>query len=125
MSDTGTAVDNATATDPTKVRDPEVKLEHLARLKQELLDHMTELHTKDTEEKEALKNEVTRLTKYIDELEAAKQARDKIQPDDTTLVLPPNDIPIQQPNQANADQTGPSGGGGEAPAKKGFFKSIW
>ncbi len=50
MSDTATQVDNATKTDPDKVRDPEVKLEHLATLKRELLDHMTEVHTKDNEE---------------------------------------------------------------------------
>jgi hypothetical protein len=107
-------VDDATKTPPKEVKEPEVKIEHLENLKREILHDITELHAKDDEEKAALKKDVERLTAYIDQLEEARLKRDSIKPDDTTIVLPPNDIPIQQPNAGNEPPPATSGG----PAKK-------
>lgn len=124
MSDAALEVDNATKTDPDKVRDPEVKLEHLAQLKRELLEELGQIHAKDNEEKAALREQVNKLQEYIDEMEKARIQRDKVQPDDTTIVLPPNDIPIQQPNVDNKEQV-PAGNGGETAAQRKQRMKWW
>lgn len=88
--------------DPPKV-DPLPPLkgltdEDLKRLETKLRDELHELHSADKQEREQLRNELAELKEYKEKQELAQQERDKVKDSDSTMVLPPTDIPPQQPN---------------------------
>jgi len=83
-----------------------------------LKDDMSALHAEDTAEREKLKLELAEATEYIKQLKEAESKRDEVKSSKSTLVLPPDDIPAQQPNVS--PQTA------QTPAKKqGILKSWW
>ena len=71
---------------------------HLADLERKLRDEIAELHAGDKEEREALKQELAELREFKDKQEKANADRDRVKESQSTMVLPPTDIPPQQPN---------------------------
>jgi hypothetical protein len=109
--------------DPPKV-DPLPDLEHLtskdlAKLRQEIRDEIAELHSSDKAEREELNRQLVELREYKEAQEKAQSERDKVEASSHTMVLPPSDIPPEQPNPNSSTK-------GEPDAKpRSRWKSIW
>ena len=88
-----------------------------------LKDEMAALHAGDVAEREKLKTELQEAKDYIEELKKAEAKRDEVKDSKSTMVLPPNDIPPQQPSQATAT---PGSTTGEGQARRpSIFKRAW
>lgn len=98
-----------TETEPPKetVREVHVGLkeEDIEKHIRKLRDEMTELHSGDKAEREALKLEIAELQEHKKKLEEAEANRDKVESSTSTMVLPPTDIPPQQPSPPPNDGT--------------------
>ena len=94
---------------------------HLEALKREIRDEMTDLHSSDKEERAELKRQLDELNEYKAKQEAAQAERDKVETSQHTMVLPPEDIPPQQPNPNESTKGEP---GAEGKPKRGW-KGIW
>jgi chromosome segregation ATPase len=84
---------------------------HLEALKRELRDEIAELHSSDKEEREELKRQLAELNEYKAKQETAQAERDKVEASQHTMVLPPSDIPPQQPNPNESTKGEPGEGG--------------
>jgi hypothetical protein len=84
---------------------------HLEALKRELRDEIAELHSSDKEEREELKRQLAELTEYKAQQEQAQHERDKVEASQHTMVLPPTDIPPQQPNPNDSTKGEPGAEG--------------
>src|ERR1017187_7545205 len=81
---------------------------HIAELRRErvqLKDEMAELHTADKGEREEMKKQIGALSAFIDELEQSERKKDEVKDSKSTIVLPPTDIPPQQPNPTPPSHT--------------------
>lgn len=83
-------------------------------------DELSELHAGDKAEREELKVELAELREYKEKQEQAQAERDKVESSQHTMVLPPNDIPPQQPSPPPNTHPGVEGNG-----RKGKWKSLW
>lgn len=92
---------------------------HLADLERKIRDEMTELHAKDHEEKEELKRQLAELQEHKEKQEKAEEEKDKTKSSEHTMVLPPSDIPPQQPNPVPTTHEGSDG------KKASFWKRAW
>ncbi len=84
---------------------------HISELRAErvkLKEELDELHSRDTKEREDIRQEVSAISAYIAELEEAEKKRDEVKGSKSTMVLPPADIPPQQPNPQPPPVTGTS-----------------
>ena len=83
---------------------------HISELRAErvkLKEELDELHSRDTKEREDIRQEVSAISAYIAELEEAEK-RDEVKGSKSTMVLPPADIPPRQPNPQPPPVTGTS-----------------
>ena len=94
---------------------------HLAALERKLRDEITEQHGHHTAEVTELKEQLAELQEYKDSQEQAQHDRDKVKDSESTMVLPPNDIPPQQPNP-NPETKGEPGEPGK---KRSRWKAVW
>lgn len=94
---------------------------HLSDLESKLRDEIEERHAGDKQEREELKAQLKVLEEYKEEQEKAQGERDKVKGSESTLVLPPNDLPPQQPNP-NPETKGEPGADGK---KQSFWKRVW
>jgi septal ring factor EnvC (AmiA/AmiB activator) len=67
-----------------------------------LRDELSELHAGDKKEREELKAELAELREYKEQQEKNLAEKDKVKDSESTIVLPPTDIPPQQPNVGTA-----------------------
>lgn len=106
-----------------KVSEPKgLTMEDLEKHKREILDEIQALHGADKAEREELKAELAKANEYIEEQKKAEAKRDEIKDSKSTIVIPPNDIPPQQPNIGT---TPPSGANGGDVKKVPFWKRAW
>src|SRR6185312_15340547 len=92
--------------------DNTAKIEHLEAQKRELMDEIAKVHEGHAKEREELQERVQKLEETITELKQAQDKRDEVHGSKSTLVLPPNDLPAQQPAGASP-APGANGGGAE------------
>lgn len=94
----------------------ERQIRELREERRQLQNQLEELHASDKAERESMRQEITAISQFIATLEEAERQKDAVKGSKTTIVLPPNDIPPQQPNP------GPQSGGteqsGEEPKRK-------
>jgi septal ring factor EnvC (AmiA/AmiB activator) len=106
-----------TKPDDTPAPKETVKEVHVG-LTQEQLDHqihklreeLASTSVEDKREKEELRAEIAELKAHKEKLEAAEEAREKTKSSETTMVVPPSDIPPQQPNVDRDNATETQGG---------------
>lgn len=89
------------------------------RHKQELKDELAELHASDKAEREELRQQLDEATQYIKELKEAEARRDEVKGSKSTIVVPPTDIPPQQPQPTTPPTSGPEA------RKRGIFSRVW
>ena len=111
---------------PTKIKHPSseatkptVSLEQLERHKADLQAELSQLRVQDTTEKAELRVEIAKLSDYIEKQQKADAERDKISGSTNTIVIPPKDIPAQQPSTGNQAPTTSTS------ERKGFLKGWW
>jgi dsDNA-specific endonuclease/ATPase MutS2 len=75
-----------------------LSVDHLNAHAQKLRDEMAELHGSDKKEREELKAQLDEVLAHIKEQKAAAAKEDEVKDSSSTMVVPPNDIPAQQPN---------------------------
>lgn len=97
----------------------EAHKKEMEQYRRELKEELEELHQADHAEREELRRQLAEATEYINELKKAEAKRDEIKDSKTTLVLPPNDIPPQQP------ATPPANAQPGKEDKQSFFRRIW
>lgn len=126
MADEPTPKEDPPKEDPPKV-DPlpsdvkHLSAEDLQKLELKLREEFSALHASDKAERDELRAQLDELQEYKKKQEAAEEARVKGKESETTIVVPPNDIPPEQPA---APPSAPPITGEDAP-KKGRWKSIW
>ncbi len=119
------------AEEETETKEPEVrevtKEVHVGMTEEQvdakirkLRDEYSELHASDKKEKEELKAEIAELKEHKEKMEKANEDRDKVKGSESTMVLPPSDIPPQQPNVGTQPPTHDQSG-----KKRSRWKSAW
>lgn len=88
---------------------------HLADLERKLRDEITQLHGSHSTEVTELREQLSELQEYKDSQEKAQGDRDKVKGSESTMVLPPNDIPPQQPQAPKPDEL----------KKQSMWKKMW
>lgn len=91
--------------DPPKADPPKPEVVHVGMTEEqvdkkmrELRDDLSELHAGDKKEREELRAELAELREYKEQQEKNLAEKDKVKDSESTMVLPPTDIPPQQPN---------------------------
>ena len=79
--------------------------------RKEIKDEIAELHAGDKAEREELKLRLEHAEEVIDKYQKAEEEREKIKDSSHTMVLPPKDIPPQQPNVSQESQQQSQSGG--------------
>jgi hypothetical protein len=92
----------------------------LAELERRIEDRLQKVHTEHSKEREELRHDLEEVREWKAEQEKAQHDRDKVKDSTGTMVLPPTDIPPQQPNpQPQQEHITEEG------KKQSRWKSIW
>ena len=96
-----------------------ITIENLEALRRDLLDELAKTHEGHTKERAELSERLGGVEAYIKESKAIEAKRDEVHDSKSTLVLPPLDVPTQQPAGANPAE--PAG----TKEHKSIFHRIW
>jgi hypothetical protein len=94
---------------------------HLADLEAKLRKEMADLGVEHAKEKAELRAQIDELNEEREERRKAREEEDKTKGSQSTMVLPPNDIPPQQPNPNPETKGEPRADGKKVP----FWKKVW
>jgi hypothetical protein len=94
-------------------------IDHLNAHAQKLRDEIAELHGADKKEREELRAELAEVQDHIAEQKKAAAKADEVKESTTTMVVPPGDIPAQQPNVGTTPDTEADG------TKRKGWKAGW
>lgn len=126
-NDSGGSTSSSTKgeSEPEPTVDPLPSLEHitpkhLADLEAKLRGELQAVRTEHATEREQLKAQIATLEEHKDKLEQAERDKDKVRESESTLVLPPEDIPPQQPTPPPSEPIGEDGG-----KRRSRWKSAW
>jgi seryl-tRNA synthetase len=107
--------------DPLPQNLDHASLKHLQALREEFREELSRLGAKHDSERAELREHISKLNEYIEDQKKAAESKEKSKDTDNTLVVPPDDIPPEQPNPNPQTKGEP-----EAPGKKrSRWKSAW